>query len=216
MVGADGFVTLALSNMLMLATGGVSWMGCFARVHRVARTAPHTTPRVALAMVLGFKLQNDAVSDEFACRLERARQLFASGRVQRILIVGGRTANNRGSEAEAGRRYLVHRGVPPVAIAIEARSRHTLENLRQARTTGELCPNTPFVLITSRYHLARSLALAEGMNLQPLACAAEVRLTYNPVTLLKLAREAYFLHWYHVGKTWSQWTGNRSSLARIM
>ncbi len=71
------------------------------------------------------------------------------------------------------------------------------------------------MLVTSRYHLARSQALARGLNLQPVLCAAEERLRLNPLTLWRLGLEAWYLHWYEVGKTWSRWTGNRHSLARI-
>ena len=63
--------------------------------------------------------------------------------------------------------------------------------------------------------LARSQALARGLDLRPVPCAAEERLRHNLMTLWRLAMEAYYLHWYVVGKTWTRWTSNRHSLARI-
>ena len=71
------------------------------------------------------------------------------------------------------------------------------------------------VLVSRRYHLARAQALARGLGLQPVLCAAEERLGRDPWTCWRLVLEAYYLHWYAVGKTWSRWTGNRHSLARI-
>jgi Uncharacterized conserved protein len=213
-VGGDGLLTLVLSNVVILATAGVSLFVQLARVHRVARATLDGATSAELAIVLGFRLRWNGVCPEYARRLERARRLLADRRVRRILIVGGRTGTAAASEADAGRRFLADCGVPSESILLEEQSRHTLENLRHARAALNL-GTTRFVLITSRYHLARSVTLAEGLDLRPLPCAAEERLTYDPSTLFRLAREAYFLHWYHVGKTWSQWTGNTKSMARI-
>lgn len=213
-VGADGFLTLVLSNLVILATAGCSWLWQLACVHRVARDATDTAPPTDLAMVLGYRLRRNEVTAEYASRLNRARALLATERVRRVLIVGGRTGGADTSEAEAGQRFLVARGAAPEAILLEQHSRHTLENLHHARTALNL-NRVVFVLITSRYHLARSLALARGLDLRPVPCAAEPRLAYNVATAFKLAQEAYFLHWYHVGKTWSRWTGSSKSLARI-
>ncbi len=214
-IGIDGLVTLILSNILILATAGISWLWQLGCVHRVARSAPDTTRASELAMVLGFRLKHNNVCPEYAQRLDRARALLHSRSVQRVVIVGGRTGKSDASEAAVGKQFLVARGIAESAILLEESSRHTLENLRHARARLRLDNDAAFVLITSRYHLARSLALASGLSLRPFPCAAEVRLAYNPLTLLKLAREAYFLHWYYVGRTWSRWTGNRKSLARI-
>jgi hypothetical protein len=73
----------------------------------------------------------------------------------------------------------------------------------------------PLALITSRYHLARTEALARGLRLQPALCAAEDHWRDGLVPALRLLREGYLLHWYRVGKAWSEWTGNSRSLAKI-
>lgn len=213
-VGADGLLTLILSNLLILATAGLSWLWQLVCVHRVAREASAGAPPTDLAMVLGYRLRRNQVTAEYAARLDRARLLLMAEGVHRILVVGGRTGHADASEAEAGRQFLCARGVPAEAILLEQHSRHTLENLRHARAALNL-GSSEFVLITSRYHLARSLTLARGLDLRPIPCAAEPKLSYTCATTFKLAQEAYFLHWYHVGKTWSRWTGNHKSLARI-
>lgn len=213
-IGADGFLTLILSNIIILSTAGLSWLWQLGSVHRIARNAADNAPTTDLAMVLGYRLRRNTVSAEYAARLDRARDLLTASRVRRILVVGGRTGDAGCSEAEAGRQFLADCGVPAGAILLEEHSRHTLENLRHARASLSL-GDRGFVLVTSRYHLARSLALARGLDLRPVPCAAEARLAYDVTTLLKMVREAYFLHWYHVGKIWSRWTGNSKSLARI-
>jgi uncharacterized SAM-binding protein YcdF (DUF218 family) len=215
MMGGDGLVTLLLSNLLIVATLGLSWLWQCGRVYRIARDAPTDGVDGDLIMVLGRRLRRDQVSAEYAARLDRARHLYRQGGPRQILIVGGHTRGNRTSEAEQGRAYLQRGGVPAEQLLTEDRSRHTLENLHHARQTLGPRRQAPLVLVTSRYHLARSQVLAQGLGLQPRLCAAEARLGHDPGTWLRLLREAYYLHWYAVGKTWSRWTGNAASLARI-
>ena len=137
LVGADGLFTLVLSNVVIVATGGISWLWQLALVHRIARAAPAASAQADVAVVLGFRLNGDGVCREFEARLDRARAIFRRGGVRRILIVGGRTGRSGTSEAEAGRLYLTARKVPDAVILREEYSRHTLENLRHARLTLE-------------------------------------------------------------------------------
>lgn len=217
-IGADGFATLLLSNLLILLSAGISLSWPTWRVYRVARSTRATEPRLELAVVLGYRLREDGIAGDYARRLERAHGLHVQGHVERILILGGGTGAAEISEAEAGRRYLISRGVPEERLIIEENSIHTLENLRNLRTVLDArCRScrSPFVLITSRYHLARAEVMARGLGLRPVLCAAEDRLAHDPGTVLRMLREGWFLHWYSVGRTWSRLTGNHKSLARI-
>jgi uncharacterized SAM-binding protein YcdF (DUF218 family) len=215
MIGADGFATLLHSNLLIVLSAGLSLLCALRHVHRLARTTGGITGPVDLAVVLGFQLEGNQITREYARRLLRACELYERGCVRRILVLGGRTGTSRLSEAEHGRRFLESRGVPRDRVLIEENSIHTLQNLRKARATSEELAAAPFVLVTSRYHLARSAAMASGLGLRPVLCAAEDRLARDSTTILRLLREAWFLHWYFVGKTWSRWTRNRKSLAKI-
>lgn len=217
MVGADGLATLLLSNLVILTSAGISLAWVLRAVYRTARNTPPLPAAADTALVLGFRLQNRAVSPEFAGRLLRASALYQRRRIGRILVLGGRTGRETDlSEGGQGRRFLIGCGVPAARILVEEDSVHTLENLRNARAKlGETIAKSPVILVTSRYHLARSLAMAAGFGLKPVPCPAEDRLSHAPGTLLRLIREAWFLHWYHVGSAWSRWTGNARSLARI-
>ncbi|MCB1770259.1 MAG: YdcF family protein [Candidatus Competibacteraceae bacterium] len=213
-MGWDGLGTLLLSNVLLLATLGLSGLWLFHRVWQIARRTPAQVAENDWVVVLGARLQQDQVSDEYACRLERAAALYHTDPRRRILLVGGLTGGSV-SEAERGRQFLVAMGLPAAALAIEDQSLHTLDNLRRARQLLGENKTHPFVLVTSRYHLARSGTLAQGLGLRPVLCAAEDRWSLHPLTLWRLALEAGYLHWYEVGRFWARWTRNRHSLTRI-
>jgi len=213
-MGWDGLAMLALSNLLLLATLGLSGLWLLRRVWRIARDAPVAGVKGDWIVVLGARLIHDQVAPGYARRLRRAAALHQADPRRRILLVGGHTGGSV-SEAECGREFLLELGLPAASLFIEDQSLNTLDNLRQARRLLAGDRVRPFVLVTSRYHLARSQALARGLDLQPVLCAAEDRLRLKPWTLWRLGLEAWYLHWYEVGKAWSRWTRNRHSLARI-
>ncbi|MBK8175210.1 MAG: YdcF family protein [Rhodospirillales bacterium] len=215
MIGADGLVTLLLSNLVIIGTCGASLLWNVGTVWNVARSAPVEIDPPDLLVVLGMRLQDNAVTAGYAQRLRRAAELFRVSGDATILILGGRTGGASISEAEQGRLFLIADGIPAARICIEDRSTHTLENLHYARALLEKRGDFPLALITSRDHLARSKALALGLNLRPVLCAAEECWSGGFVSAMQLIREGYFLHWYKIGKIWSQWTNNRRSLARI-
>ena len=213
-MGWDGLTTLLLSNLLLLATLGLSGLWWLRRVWRIAHDTPYAGVEGDWVVVLGARLQDDQVAPGHARRLRRAAALYRADPRRRILLVGGRTGG-RVSAAEGGPGWLAEHGIPAPPLVDGDALLNTLDNLRNARQLLADLRERPFVLVSSRYHLARGQALARGLGLQPVLCAAEERLRRDPWTCWRLALEAYYLHWYAVGKTWSRWTGNRHSLARI-
>ena len=213
-MGWDGLGTLLLSNILLLATLGLSGLWLFRQVWRIARDTPFQVVESGWVVVLGVRLQGDQVSSDYACRLERAAALCRADSQRRILLVGGQTGGSV-SEAERGRQFLIKKGLPIDLLSIEDQSLHTLDNLRRARQVLGEDRTQSWVLVTSRYHLARSEILARGLGLHPVLCAAEEHLHLDPLVLWRLALEAGYLHWYKVGRAWALWTGRHRSLARI-
>jgi uncharacterized SAM-binding protein YcdF (DUF218 family) len=214
-IGGDGFATLALSGLVILLTGGLSLAWIAGRVAAIAAREAPAAPQADLIVVLGRRLARGRILPEYAARLRRAAALAAARPVAKVLVVGGRTGGAAVSEAGQGRRFLIGAGVSAERLLLEETSIHTLENLRHARATLGSHSALPFLLVTSRYHMARSLAMARGLGLEAAPCPAEDRLPLRPVTVALVLREAFFLHWYVTGRTWSRWTGNRRSLARI-
>lgn len=213
-LGADGAGTLALACLILLASGGLTLLPSVRRVMRTAWRTPVTAGEPAVVAVFGKRLRADRPDPEYRQRLERAGALYRAGMAERILLLGGVTGDARVSEAAAGADYLRRQGVSSSDLHLEDRSRHTLENLAHARDLLAETPG-PLLLVTNRYHLARCSTLADGFGIEHDLCAAEDRLTWSAGLPLRLAGEAFYLHWYWVGKGWSHLTRNRKSLARI-
>ncbi|MBW8269209.1 YdcF family protein [Caldovatus aquaticus] len=219
-LGGDGLATLLLACVVALATAGISLAVAFGHVLRVARAAPVQALPAAGAprrvLVLGRRLRRDGTPCAvFRARLDRAAALAARDPSLAVVLLGGATRPGLPAEAEAGRRHLLAAGLAPARLATEARSRHTLENLRHFRAVWGAAPAPPDLLITSRHHLARALMMARGLGLAVAPCAAEARFRATPATLARLAREAFLVHWYVVGRGFARLVNHRGMLARI-
>lgn len=215
-LGPEGVATLLLALTVATCTLGLSLAAALWQVLRIACSAPsRPTDPARHALVLGTKLVGGQPGHAFRARLDRALALSADQPGLGVVVLGGITAPGAPSEAAAGRRYLLAAGLAPDRIATEARSRHTLENLREFRAAfrpGGGGP--PLLLVTSRTHLARALLMARGLGLPILPCAAEDG-RLPPREWRRLPAEAFLLHWYVVGRSFARATGNRRMLARI-
>lgn len=214
-IGADGLFTLFLSNIVMVATVGVSLGMSLLYVMRTARIAPRIPPSGSVLVVLGMRLDKGKIKQDYALRLKRAVNIYSINNNRYILVVGGVTDTSKISEATRGREYLISYGVNPEHISIEDESQHTLENLRNARTLLHSKGFDQFTIISNRYHLARSYVIAEGLGLKPGLCAAEEDFVITLTMIPRLLLEAYYIHWYRTGSTWSRLIRNKKSLERI-
>ena len=131
-IGWDGLAMLALSNLVLLATAGLSGLWTLYRVWRIARDTPFAGVDGDWVVVLGARLCRDRVAPGYGRRLRRAAALYHADPRRRILLVGGRTGGSA-SEAECGREFLRELGIPAASLFIEDQSLNTLENLRHAR-----------------------------------------------------------------------------------
>ncbi len=211
-IGRDGFTTLFLSTLVATGTGGLSLLGCLWHVITVARRTPTILPKDGCRVVLGVCLDSDGnVSRDFKIRLRRV----LGSPLGPILLLGGYTnPNTPYSEAGAGKKWLVARGIPAPLIEVEDGSRHTLENLQEVRARLANA-QTSAMMITNRYHLARTSMMARHLNIAHSLCPAEDRFTWSVLIAGKLFLEAIFIHWYQVGRVTAHLLRHQGMLQRI-
>jgi uncharacterized SAM-binding protein YcdF (DUF218 family) len=203
---------LIASTLAILGAG----MPVLFRLRGVLRAARGAPPRPADAiLVLGRALRADRPTAAFEERLAYGAELFERGLAPRILVAGGLTGDATRSEAAAGEEFLVARGIPAPAIVREDRSRHTLENLLFVREDGRKQGWHTLLLVSDPLHLARVAAYARGLGMEifpsPAVRAAPRGLGYA----LRALREAFYLHWYHVGVAYSRLIRSRRLLERV-
>ncbi len=208
----------AVSSFLLASSLAVVGIGLpvLYRLRQVLRQSQGEPPRRADAvLVLGRVLRGDQPTPVFAARLEYGRDLHLAGWAPRIVIAGGLTGDARRSEAAAGEEYLVDRGLAPELILREDRSRHTLENLYFVRESWREHGWRSVLLVSDPLHLARAVAYARGLGLEVVPSPAMAASPKKAGYALRALREAFFLHWYHVGVVYSRLIRSRRLLERV-
>jgi uncharacterized SAM-binding protein YcdF (DUF218 family) len=135
-----------------------------------------------LAIILGGGMiranQEDPTrmnAGESADRFLQPALLYKQGKVDRILITGGNTSIgnlkiDQSNETAQVKRLLVALGIPNEKILTETQAKNTHENaVNSKRMIDSLQLNGPILLVTSAFHMRRSMACftKEGINCVP-------------------------------------------------
>jgi uncharacterized SAM-binding protein YcdF (DUF218 family) len=147
------------------------------------------------AIVLGAAVDGDVPSPVFAARIDHAIDLYREGRVKRLLLTGGKSPEDRLSEAETGAAYARDRGVPTAVILLESQSSTTRQNLENAWAILGSTRDAPVVIVSDPLHMRRAMAMAAdvGFNAWPSPTPTS-RYRSLATQLPFLAREVWFMH----------------------
>ncbi len=214
-LGPGGAATLGLAALTVLGFAGLPWVFRLRQVLSGIH-GEELIPADAI-LVLGRRLEQDRPTQVFKARLAHAEALWRGGFAPSIFLAGGTTGNARRSEAEAGRDWLVARGVPVEALFLEDRSQHTLENLFNVRADMRRAGWRTLLLVSDPLHMARAKATARGLDLN-VRCSPAFKSLPSRGSLAWWQRatlEAFLLHWYHTGMAYSRLIGNKRQLERV-
>jgi uncharacterized SAM-binding protein YcdF (DUF218 family) len=151
-------VALGVLLVAGLIVGGTAF-----RVWQLARVDDRRP--VDVVVVLGAAQYDGSPSPIFASRLRHAQQLFEEGVATRIVTVGGRRAGDGFTEADAGRRYLVDRGVPGRAVTSVGEGSDTLGSLRAVAKVAASAGWRSALLVSDPWHLLRARTMARDSGL---------------------------------------------------
>ena len=114
----------------------------------------------AIDQVIGAARGQVTISDS-ATRITAGAALARRYPKARLVYTGGSNAivSAIGGEAEDARRLWVALGIDPGRITIEDQSRNTDENARFVRDVLRPVPGQTWILVTSAYHMPRSVGL---------------------------------------------------------
>jgi uncharacterized SAM-binding protein YcdF (DUF218 family) len=127
--------------------------------------------RADAIVVLGAAQYDGEPSPVFAGRLDHATLLYEQGRADRVLVLGGGQPGDRFTEAEAGRAYLVEKGVPADAIIPVPRGHTTFESLRAAAPVMREAGLDTAFLVSDPWHNARVERMARDLGIDGHASA---------------------------------------------
>lgn len=214
-IGVDGISMFLLSLAIIILTGGLSYFYFLWNTFKTAKDSPSYITDTDIVLVLGMRLAKNKVNLLYQQRLDKAVELLSSQPSLSVIILGGLTGNSTITEAQAGKNYLLQKGIQEDQILTEHQSRHTLENLKSAQKLIIKLNTKKIALITNRFHLYRALLLARGFNLYATPCAAENLLSYKSSTIFRILTEAFYNHWYYIGRKFAFLVKNKHMMNRL-
>jgi uncharacterized SAM-binding protein YcdF (DUF218 family) len=140
-------------------------------------------------------------------RFFNALELYHAGKVKKLLFTGGsgNIYSKEPSEAAELPKYLARMGIPKEDYIIESKSRNTYENgLYTKEIIEKHYPNARCLLLTSAFHLPRSKAVFEKLNLKHEAFGVDYfseRPRYSPKSLIVPDTKGIF-YWDLLIKEW--------------
>ena len=148
-----------------------------------------------VALVLGAAVDGDSPSPVFAARLDHAIVLYKDRRVAKLMLTGGRSDEDSLSEAAAGKKYAVARGVASADILTEEISKTTRQNIMEAQRVMKGEGVTSALVVSDPLHLRRAILMAHslGLEAQPSATPHTRYRSWQTKTPF-LLREVYFVH----------------------
>ena len=124
-------------------------------------------------IVLGYGVKGEKIPAMLKNRLDKVLEYHAKNPDAAIIVSGGRGDENKDSEAEVMKNYLVSEGIESCKIIKEDKSRTTVENLKFSAALVE--KNHTAVLISNTFHIYRSekYAKASGIDIKHICAKTE-------------------------------------------
>ncbi|HLW44685.1 MAG TPA: YdcF family protein [Acidimicrobiales bacterium] len=130
-------------------------------------TSRHYDPVAAQAIVvMGAAQYNGVPSPDLRARLNEALLLYNDHYADLIVCTGSREPGDRFTESDAGKAYLVSRGVQASRI-LRVGGRDSWTNLALAADKLRPRGDTDVLIVTDPFHEDRSMAIASDVGLSP-------------------------------------------------
>jgi vancomycin permeability regulator SanA len=122
-------------------------------------------------VVLGAAQYDGTPSPVFQGRLDHAALLYGQDRAERVIVLGSNQPGDRTTEAEAGRDYLIDRGVPADAVIAIPVGHTSFESLQAAADAMHDDGLTSAFLVSDPWHNARIERMASDLGITGYASA---------------------------------------------
>lgn len=182
------FLVLGAGELYLFSTGAVSsrLMGYLEQPYPPRE--PAELPRADIIILLGGAIRSEfhrahpADLNARADRLLHALRLYRAEKAPRILLSGG-VVSGITPESRLMARHLQDMGVPCEAILLEEASRSTLENARFVVPRLRELGVERALLVTSAFHMRRTLALFDVPDIEIVPAATDYQLLSGPPLL---------------------------------
>ena len=187
---------LALVLLAVVAVVGLTFVAVFRAAHVDEAS---TVERADAIVVLGAAEYSGRPSPVFQGRLDHAALLWNQGRAGSVIVLGGKRAGDVSTEGDAGRNYLVAKGVPTASVTSLPIGHTTFESLRAAARYMAAGGMDSAFLVSDPWHNLRIERMASDLGFQGYASATWTSAARSSGTRLAgYVRETFAYLYYRV------------------
>ena len=150
----------------VLAIMGVIFLTC--QIAILSHFFDRGEPELDYIIVLGAQMRESGPSVIYRYRLEKACQYLEQNPDTICITTGGAGANERISEGQGGKEYLVSLGISESRIFAEETSRDTTENIENAlaiiRDSSRAEEDMSIGVVTNGFHVFRGVNIARKLT----------------------------------------------------
>lgn len=155
-------ITLSLLAIFLLLNFGF--------IYVVAKSRPEIVDADA-AIILGAAINTPALTNRTLEGLRLAEQ----GKVEKLVLSGGKISDSDISEAEYMEKVIKRFGEKPVEYILEEESHSTYENIRNSKaklSQAGIDTDGAIVIVSDEFHLARGVLLAKRAGFETVQWSA--------------------------------------------
>ena len=128
---------------------------------------PRPVDHAGAIVIMGAAQYRGKPSPVLRARLDHGVDLWRQGLADRMVLTGGTAEGDTTSEAAVGRRYVLERGVPDLAVLLEAHGRTTDESMRGVAALMATQRSRSVILVSDPFHMLRLSITARRLGLEP-------------------------------------------------
>lgn len=136
-----------------------------------------TEKEVDYLIVLGARLYGDIPSPALLERLKTARDYLVDHEETKVIVSGGKGADEKIAEAVAMEKYLIEEGIEANRIIVEDQSSSTFENIKFSKEKikeVEEIENIELLLVTNKFHIFRAKFIAKRLGIKAYGLPANI------------------------------------------
>lgn len=164
---------LRIAAYIVIALAAIVFGAC--AIAQLSHFSDEGEPNLDCIIVLGAQVRDSGPSVAFRFRLDAACDYLKDNPGTVCVVSGAQGFNEPSSEGEAGRAYLISRGIAAERIFAETESRNTTENIAyslrifEAEGAPAKKAGSPLRVgvVTNNFHVFRSLHIARELTNEP-------------------------------------------------
>jgi vancomycin permeability regulator SanA len=118
-------------------------------------------PETEYTLVFGASVYGNSVSDILANRLDKAVEIYRSGKTKKIIVSGDNRAKDY-NEVKAMKDYLIEKNIPEDAILADRSGIDTYMSVSHAK---ENLSSNKIIMISQKLHLIRAMYIAKKLKI---------------------------------------------------